>query len=156
MSRQCARSGLYIIFKSLFSSFQFPCSYFLTRGVAVRELNMLFWKVSCCGGAPESRAFMVMNGCSKTVSKTLNSFSNLPLFLALCLTRHILMLRNNIYNSGHKEKSSRYSDACCWILRTFYNASYLFRLFKRQRHTYILYRSSKFTRSLRQFEQNAG
>ena len=122
VQRNIATHVLQFFFKSLFASFQFPCSYFLTRGVSARDLNRLFWKgvgllhcygfkviLSCCDGAPENRAFMVMNGCSETVSKTINPFSNLPLIFMSDPPHLIKKLRNNIYNSGHKENSSRYT-----------------------------------------------
>ena len=122
VQRNLATHVLQFFFKSLFASFQFPCSYFLTRGVSARDLNRLFWKgagllhcygfkviLSCCDGAPENRAFMVMNGCSETVSKTINPFSNLHLIFMSDPPHLIKKLRNNIYNSGHKENSSRYT-----------------------------------------------
>ncbi len=83
---------LQFYFKSVFSGFQFPCSYFLARGISAHNLNRIFWQgvsllhsfnfevlIACCDGAAENRAFMVMNGCSESVSKVNNPFSNYPL-----------------------------------------------------------------------------
>ncbi len=35
---------LQFYFKSLFSSFHFPCSYFLTNGISAQALNRVFWQ----------------------------------------------------------------------------------------------------------------
>ena len=31
-------------FKSLFANFEYPCAYFLTKGVEAPQLNRLFWQ----------------------------------------------------------------------------------------------------------------
>ena len=113
---------LQFFYKSLFAGFQFPCSYFLTRGISAQNLNRLFWKgvgllhgydfkviLTCCDGASENRTFMAMNGCNETTSKTKNPFSKLPLFFMSDPPHLIKKLRNNIYNSGYKEHSPRYT-----------------------------------------------
>lgn len=120
---------LQFYFKSLFSSFHFPCSYFLTNGISAQDLNRVFWQgvellnshgfkvlLTCCDGASENRAFMVMNGCSETVSQTNNPFSNFPLFFLSDPPHLIKKLRNNIYKSGFKENSSRYTR--CLLLNS--------------------------------------
>ena len=35
---------LQFFFKSLFSNFEFPCAYFLTRGITAQKLNRIFWQ----------------------------------------------------------------------------------------------------------------
>lgn len=108
--------------KSLFSSFQFPCSYFFTNGISAHDLNRIFWQgvsllhsfnfevlLTCCDGASENRAFMAINGCSETVSKINNPFSNFSVFFMSDPPHLIKKLRNNIYNSGYKENSPRYT-----------------------------------------------
>ena len=66
---------LQFYFKSLFSNFQFPCSYFYTNGISAHDLNRIFWQevsllhsfnfevlLTCCDEASENRAFMAING----------------------------------------------------------------------------------------------
>ena len=113
---------LQFYFKSIFSSFQFPCCYFLTNGISAQDLNRIFWQgvgllnsfdfkvlLTCCDGASENRAFMELNGCSETVSMTNNPFTNFPLIFMSDPPHLIKKLRNNIYKSGFKENSSRYN-----------------------------------------------
>lgn len=108
--------------KSVFSKFQFPCGYFLTCGVSAQSLNRVFWQgvgllqgygfttiLSCCDGAAENRAFMTMNNINEFVSQTNNPFSGFPLFFISDPPHIIKKLRNNIYNSGRKEISPRYT-----------------------------------------------
>ena len=78
---------LQFYFKSLFSSFCYPCGYFLTRGISASTLNRVFWQgvgllhahgfsvlLTGCDRAAENRAFMVMNGCTEDNSKTINPY----------------------------------------------------------------------------------
>jgi hypothetical protein len=117
---------LQFFFKSIF---QFPCAYFLTNGISAHNLNRTFWQgvsllhsfdfkvlLSCCDGASENRAFMAMNGCTDTESQTINPFSKFPLFFMSDPPHLIKKLRNNIYNSGYKEYSSRYTR--CLLLNS--------------------------------------
>ena len=93
LSQLQQRNSHVLYFKSVFSSFNYPCGYFLTRGISATQLNRIFWEgvgllhahnfeviVNICDGAPENRTFMDINGCTETVSKTHNPFSNCPLF----------------------------------------------------------------------------
>lgn len=141
---------LQFYFKSMFGNFQFPCSYFLTRGVSAHNLNRIFWQgvgllhsfdfkvlIACCDGAAENRAFMVMNGCSETVSKINNIFSNFPLFFMSDPPHLIKKLRNNIYNSGYKENSPRYTR--CLLLNSknvLWEHIYSVYLREKQRHLF--------------------
>ena len=113
---------LQFYFKSVFSSFNYPCGYFLTKGISATQLNRIFWEgvgmlhahnfeviVSICDGAPENRTFMDINGCNETVSKTHNPFSNCPLFFLSDPPHLLKKLRNNLYNSGHKDMCPRYT-----------------------------------------------
>ena len=113
---------LQFYFKSLFSSFCYPCGYFLTRGISASTLNRVFWQgggllhahgfsvlLTGCDGAAENRAFMVMNGCTDDNSKPINPFSKQPLVFISDPPHMLKKLRNNIYKSGYKEESARYS-----------------------------------------------
>ena len=113
---------LQFYFKSLFAKFDFPCAFFLTRGVTAQKLNRLFWQgvsilhgfnftimLACCDGAPENRAFMNMNGDNASKSKCYNPFSRKPLFFISDPPHLLKKLRNNIYTSGFKCQNSRYT-----------------------------------------------
>ena len=121
-TEKLASHVLQFYFKSVFSSFNYPCGYFLTRGITATQLNRIFWEgvgllhthdfeviVSICDGAPENRTFMDINGCTETVSKTHNPFSNSPLFFLSDPPHLVKKLRNNLYNSGHKDMCPRYT-----------------------------------------------
>ena len=92
LQEKLATHVLQFYFKSLFSSFSYPCGSFLTRGISASSLNRIFWQgvgllqahdftvlVTCCDGAAENRAFMLMNGCNEDNSSTTNPFSKKPL-----------------------------------------------------------------------------
>ena len=109
-------------FKSLFGKFDFPCAFFLTRGVTAQKLNRIFWQgvsilhgfnfaimLSCCHGAAESRAFMNMNGTNASKSKCYNPFSKKPLFFISDPPHLMKKLRNNIYSSGFKCQNARFT-----------------------------------------------
>jgi hypothetical protein len=113
---------LQFFYKSLFAKFDFPCSFFLTKGITALKLNRLFWQgvsllhgfgfsvmVACCDGAAENRAFMDMNITDKTKSMCYNHFSKVPLFFISDPPHLMKKLRNNIYNSGFKEQNKRYT-----------------------------------------------
>ena len=129
IQKNLATHILQFYYKSIFSSFQFPCAYFLTQGISAQNLNHLFWQgvgllqgygfttiLSCCDGAAENRAFMMMNGVSEENSKSNNPFSHLSLFFMSDPPHLIKKLRNNIYKSGYKEMSSRYTR--CLLLNS--------------------------------------
>ena len=113
---------LQFYFKSVFANFQYPCAYFLTKGISGQNLNKTFWQgvgllqaygfttvLTCCDGAAENRSFMMMNCVDETVSQTKNPFSGMPLFFISDPPHLMKKLRNNIYNSGCKDISPRYT-----------------------------------------------
>jgi hypothetical protein len=113
---------LQFYFKSIFANFQYPCAYFLTKGISGQNLNRTFWQgvgllqaygfttiLTCCDGAAENRSFMKMNCIDETVSQTKNPFSDMPLFFISDPPHLMKKLRNNIYNSGCKDISPRYT-----------------------------------------------
>ena len=113
---------LQFYFKSLFAKFDFPCAFFLTRGVTAQKLNRLFWQgvsilhgfdftilLACCDGAPENRAFMNMNGNNASHSRCYNPFSRKPLFFISDPPHLLKKLRNNVYSSGFKCQNSRFT-----------------------------------------------
>ena len=121
-TEKLASHVLQFYFKSVFSSFNYPCGYFLTRGISATQLNRIFWEgvgllhahnfeviVSICDGAPENRTLIDINGCTETVSKTHNPFSNCPLFFLSDPPYLLKKLGNNLYNSGHKDMCPRYT-----------------------------------------------
>ena len=121
-TEKLASHVLQFYFKSVFSSFSYPRGYFLTRGISATQLNRIFWEgvellhahnfeviVSICDGAPENRTLMDINGCTETVSKTHNPFSNCPLFFLSDPPHLLKKLGNNLYNSGHKDMCPRYT-----------------------------------------------
>ena len=80
--------------------------------------------------------FMVMNGCSETVSKINNPFSNLPLLFMSDPAIVIKKLRNNIYNSGYKEHSPRYTGCLLLNSKNILNHTYSVYLRDKRRHIF--------------------
>ena len=91
LEENIATHVLQFFFKRLFSNFEFPCAYFLTRGIAASKLNRIFWQevsllhgfgltilLSICDGASENRAFISMNGTNQFKSRGFNRFSRRP------------------------------------------------------------------------------
>jgi hypothetical protein len=74
--------------------------------------------LSCCDGAAENRAFMMMNRVNEEVSQTNNPFSHFPLFFMSYPAHLIKKLRNNICSSGYKEISPRYKRCLLLICKT--------------------------------------
>jgi len=120
--KKLATHVLQFFYKSVCAKFEFPCAYFLTRGVTAQSLNRMFWQgvsllhgfgfetlLACCDGAPENRAFFAMNGINDTKSKCNNPFSGMPLHYISDPPHLIKKLRNNLHKSGFKEKSKRYT-----------------------------------------------
>ena len=121
-SEQLATHVLQFYFKSLFAKFDFPCGFFLTRGVSAQKLNRIFWQgvsilhgynftimLACCDGAPENRAFMNMNGTNASKSKCYNPFSKQPLLFISDPPHLLKKLRNNIYSSGFRYQNPRFT-----------------------------------------------
>lgn len=120
--KKIATHVLQFYYKSLFAKFEFPCAFFLTRGITAQKLNRVFWQgisvlhgfgfsvmLACCDGAPENRSFMNMNGINITKSKCNNPFSSKPLFFRSDPPHLMKKLRNNIFNSGFKDQNSRFT-----------------------------------------------
>jgi len=120
--KKLATHVLQLYFRSLFGKFDFPCAFFLTRGISAQKLNRCFWQgvsmlhgfkftimLACCDGAPENRAFMNMNGTSASKSKCYNPFSRKPLFFISDPPHLLKKLRNNIYSSGFKSQNPRFT-----------------------------------------------
>ena len=120
--KNIATHVLQFFYKSLFAKFEFPCAFFLTKGVTAQKLNRVFWQgvsllhgfgfeimLACCDGAPENRSFMNMNGTNATKSKCYNPFSKKPLFFISDPPHLMKKLRNNIYSSGFKSQNPRYT-----------------------------------------------
>lgn len=113
---------LRFFFKRLFSNFEFPCAYFLTRGITAPKLNRIFWQgvsllhgfgltilLSICDGASENRAFISMNGTNQFKSQGFNRFSRRPIYFFSDPPHLVKKLRNNLYNSGFKDNSPRFT-----------------------------------------------
>jgi hypothetical protein len=113
---------LQFYFKSVFSSFNYPRGYFLTRGITAAQLNRIFWEGvgllhahdfevigSICNDAPENRTLVEINGCTETVSKTHNPFSNNPLFFVSDPPHLVKKTTKQLVYSGHKDMCPRYT-----------------------------------------------
>ena len=106
-------------FKSLFTSFSFPCAYFFTRSVTSEQINEMFWAgiyalhefgfevlLACADGASYNRTFFNMNSVGSPW-KGSNPFTNEPIFFLSDPPHLIKKLRNQLYNSGTKEQHTR-------------------------------------------------
>ena len=113
---------LQFFFKSLFAKFDFPYSYFLTKGITAQKLHRIFWQcvsilhgfqftilLSICDGASENRAFINMNGTNASKSQGTNRFSGRPIFFFSDPPHLMKKLRNNLFSSGFKEKHTRFT-----------------------------------------------
>ena len=149
IQKSLATHVLQFYFKSIFCKFQFPCAYFLTRGISAQNLNHIFWQgvgllqgygfttiLSCCDGAAENRAFMLMNGVTEEVSQTNNPFSHFPLFFLSDPPHLIKKLRNNIYSSGYKEISPRYTR-CLSLASKPILWDHIYSVYKREKNRHI-------------------
>ena len=98
---------LQFYFKSLFSTFEYPCAFFLTRSITSLMLNRVFWQgvsmlhgvgfmtlFTCCDGASANRSFMVMNGVTSDNSTGYNNFSGRPVFFLSDPPHLLKKLRN--------------------------------------------------------------
>ena len=113
---------LQFFFKTLFPNFEFPCAYFLTRGITAQKLKRIFWQgvsllhgfgltilLSICDGASENRAFISVNGTNQFKIQGLNRFSRRPAYFFPDPPLLIKKLRNSLYNSGFKDNSPRFT-----------------------------------------------
>ena len=109
-------------FKSLFSSFKYPCAFFMTRALNSLALQRIFWQgvsmlhgcgfttlFTGCDGASANRSFMVMNGVTAENSSGQNFFSRKPIFFISDPPHLLKKLRNNLYNSGNREDNPRFT-----------------------------------------------
>ena len=91
--KNLATHVLQFYFKSLFSSFEYPCAFFMTRALDSLALQKIFWQgvsmlhgcgfttlFACCDGASANRSFMVMNGVTTENSSGQNCFSRKSIF----------------------------------------------------------------------------
>ena len=108
--------------KRLFSNFELPCAYFLTRGITAPKLNRIFWQgvsllhgfgltilLSICDGASENRTFISMNGTNQFKGRGFNRFSRRPIYFFSDPPHLVKKLRNNLYNSGFKDNRPRFT-----------------------------------------------
>ena len=122
LKKKLATHVMQFFFKSLFENFDFPCAYFLTRGLTGIHLNRIFWQgvsllhgfgfevlLYCCDGASENRKFIRMNtNYQGSLCKGYNRFSKKPLCF-LSDSPHLLKtFRNNLFNSVDKTQNSRF------------------------------------------------
>ena len=144
--KNIATHVLQFFYKSLFAKFEFPCAFFLTKGVTAQKLNRVFRQgvsllhgfgfeimLACCDGAPENRSFMNMNGTNATKSKCYNPFSKKPLFFISDPPHLMKKLRNNIYSSGFKSQNPRYTRLLEKKQKEYYVGPHLFCLSEGQK-----------------------
>ena len=94
----------------------------MTRALNSLALQRIFWKgvsmlhgcgftalFACCDGASANRSFMVMNGVTAENSSGQNCFSRKPIFFISDPPKLLKKLRNNLYNSGNREDSPRFT-----------------------------------------------
>ena len=119
-SQAIATHVLQFQFKSLFSTFTFPCAFFFTRAPKAHEIHDMFWQgvqhlheygfrviLCCCDGAVSNRAFMQMNSLPDHPGQTINTYGNWPLFFISDPTYLIKKLRNNLSMSGYHSSCTR-------------------------------------------------
>ena len=114
---------LQFFFKGLFTKFDYPCAYFLTKNITAGKLNKIFWQgvslldsfgfetiMSICDGASENRAFIKMNNnYLDRMSCGYNPYSEWPLVFLSDPPHLMKKLRNNLHKSGDKEINPRFT-----------------------------------------------
>ena len=110
-------------FRSLFSTFYYPCAFFLTTNAKSDQIDKMFWAgvrelyvrgfhvlVACGDGASSNRKFF--QDCSDADGeipyKTTNPYTDQPIFFLSDPTHLIKKLRNNLSKSGTHSSSTRY------------------------------------------------
>ena len=106
-------------FKSLFTSFSFPCAYFFTRCVTSEQNNDMSWgsvyalhefgfavMLACADGGSYNRTFFQMNSLGSPW-RGFNPFTNEPIFFLSDPPHLIKKLQNQLFNSGTKEHETR-------------------------------------------------
>ena len=107
-------------FRSLFSSFSFPCAYYFTRAPSAGAVHDMFWRgvsqldmygfqviMACCDGAACNRKFIRDSSAPGTPGKGLNPFGQWPIFYISDPTHLIKKMRNNLSKSGYSPSSTR-------------------------------------------------
>ncbi len=113
---------LQFFYRSIFFKFDYPCAYFLTKGATAVQINRMFWLgvsllhsyglKSCLYVVMEhqtNRTFYTMNTNNKFHSECTNPFTNKPIFFMSDPPHLMKKLRNNLFNSGFKEKHKRFT-----------------------------------------------
>ena len=113
---------LQFFYRSIFFKFDFPCAFFLTKGATAVQINRMFWLgvsllhsygfeiiLVCCDGASTNRTFYTMNTNNQFHSEGSNPFTNKPIFFMSDPPHLMKKLRNNVFNSGFKEKNKRFT-----------------------------------------------
>ena len=109
--------------KSLFTNFDFPCAYFVTRGITAVLLNHIVWQgisllkrfefdvlLIICDGASENRKFIkINNGFQGFLCKGYNPFSQMAIFFLSGPPHLMKKLRNNLSRSGDRNESNRFT-----------------------------------------------
>ena len=114
-----ATNAMQFYFKSLFSTFAFPCAYFMTRSVTSTQINTMFWDgvmalhshgfevlLACADGASYNRTFFNMH-VSEEDWKCPNPFTGEPIFFISDPPHLLKKLRNQLFNSGDGERHTR-------------------------------------------------
>ena len=121
LKKKQATHVMQFFFKSLFANVDFPCAYFLTRGLTGIHLNRIFWQgvsllhgfgfevLLSCDGASENRKFIRMNTHQGSLCKGYNRFSKNPLFFLSDPPHLLKKLRNNLFNIGDKTQNSQFT-----------------------------------------------
>ena len=65
--------------------------------------------LSICDGSSENRVFISMNGTNQFKSQGFNRFSQRLIYFFSDPPHLVKKLRNNLYNSGFKDNSSRFT-----------------------------------------------
>ena len=114
---------LQFFYKSLFTNFDFPCAYFVTRGITAGLLNRIVWQgisllkrfefdvlLTICDGASENWKFIqVNNEFQGSLCKGYNPFSQMAIFFLSDSPHLMKKLRNNLNSSGDGNESNRFT-----------------------------------------------
>ena len=114
-----ATNVMQFYFKSLFTTFAFPCAYFMTRSVTSTQINRMFWDgvlalhdhgfevmLACADGASYNRTFFRMNAGNQ-LWQCHNPFTREPTFFISDPPHLLKKLRNKLFNSGDEERHTR-------------------------------------------------
>ena len=106
-------------FKRIFTSFSFLCAYFFRRYVTSEQINDMFWcgvyalhefgfavMLACADGVSYNGTFLKMNSLGSPW-RGFNLFTNEPIIFLSDPPHWIENLRNQLLNSGTKERQTR-------------------------------------------------